>query len=244
MLFLPDCSTVIQDAPRLVASAPRCSQLHLKATVSVQSTLKFDHPGILVRQLSDTPRGSQWHTYILLMYILLMEYGIKSPIELVPRSQLLVTGVLNPNNQYNNYWILSTTTYLFLFLSLSYPKTQPLVPLVQELPKLNLLQLPSPIYRKIKLSLRATTLRPTPRMVTRQCSDTSTPGNQYSRVRKNKKPLGRCGLNVLLPTDTVDFGMTWQPVAEHIRILSSIDQIYVAWSRRCMRVEMVIKFDR
>jgi hypothetical protein len=72
-MFLPDFSTVIWGAPRLVAGAPRlvagaprlvigaprCSQVHLKASASVQSTLGFDHPGILVRQLSDTPRDSQ-----------------------------------------------------------------------------------------------------------------------------------------------------------------------------------------
>jgi len=75
MLFLPDCSTVIWGAPRLVvgahslvAGAPRCFQVNLKAPASVLSTLGFDHPGILVRQLSNTPRGSQWHNYILLMW--------------------------------------------------------------------------------------------------------------------------------------------------------------------------------
>jgi len=52
-------------APRLilgtlrhVASAPMCSQVHLKATSSVQSTLGFDQPGILVLELPNTPRGS------------------------------------------------------------------------------------------------------------------------------------------------------------------------------------------
>jgi len=65
-MFLPDCSTVIRGAsrlvvgaPSLVAGAPRRSQVHLKGTASVQSTLGFDHPVILVRQLSDTPSGSQ-----------------------------------------------------------------------------------------------------------------------------------------------------------------------------------------
>jgi len=81
MLFPPDCSTVIWgalrltagtprlavSAPSLISGTPRCSQVHLKATVMVKSTVGFDHRGILVRQLSDTPRGSQWHNYILLM---------------------------------------------------------------------------------------------------------------------------------------------------------------------------------
>jgi len=73
-VFLHNCSRVIGGAPRLVVSAsslvagaPRCPKVHLKATPLVQSTLEFDHPGILVRQLSDIPTGSRWHNYILLM---------------------------------------------------------------------------------------------------------------------------------------------------------------------------------
>jgi len=64
---LPGALRLVVGAPRLVAGAPRYSQVHLKATASVQLTVGFDHPGILVRQLSDTPRGSQWPKYILLM---------------------------------------------------------------------------------------------------------------------------------------------------------------------------------
>jgi len=78
----PDCSTVIRraprlvvGAPRLVVGAPRCtqacrqhSQVHVKATASVQYTLGCDHPGIPVRQLSDTSRGSQTPRYIMLMH--------------------------------------------------------------------------------------------------------------------------------------------------------------------------------
>jgi hypothetical protein len=64
---LPGAPRLVVGAPRLAAGAPRCSQVHLKATASVQYTLGFDHPGLLVRQLSDTPRGSQCPTYILLM---------------------------------------------------------------------------------------------------------------------------------------------------------------------------------
>jgi len=36
-----------------------CFQVHLKSTGSVQSTLGFDHPGILVWQLWNNPRGSR-----------------------------------------------------------------------------------------------------------------------------------------------------------------------------------------
>jgi len=56
---LPGAPRLVVGAPSLVAGTPRCSQVHLKATASVQSTLGFDHPRILVRQLSDTPRGPQ-----------------------------------------------------------------------------------------------------------------------------------------------------------------------------------------
>jgi len=58
---------VLTGAPRLVVGAPRCSQVYLKATALVQGTLGFDHPGILVWYLSDTPIGSQRHKHILLM---------------------------------------------------------------------------------------------------------------------------------------------------------------------------------
>jgi hypothetical protein len=56
---LPGGPSLVVSTPSLVADAPRCSQVHLRATAWVQSTQGFDHPGILVRQLSDTPRGSQ-----------------------------------------------------------------------------------------------------------------------------------------------------------------------------------------
>jgi len=64
---LPGAPRLVVGIPSLVAGAPRCSQVHLKATALVQSTLGFDHPGIPVRQLSDTAIGSQWHNDILLM---------------------------------------------------------------------------------------------------------------------------------------------------------------------------------
>jgi hypothetical protein len=56
---LPRAPRLAVGIPRLLASAPMCSQLHLKATTSVQVTLGFDHPVVLVGQLSDTPSGSQ-----------------------------------------------------------------------------------------------------------------------------------------------------------------------------------------
>jgi len=66
-LALPGAPRLVVSSNRLVAGVPRCSQVHLKATALVQSTLGFDHPRILVRQLSDTPRGSLSHNFILLM---------------------------------------------------------------------------------------------------------------------------------------------------------------------------------
>jgi len=65
---LPGDPRLVVGAPRLLAGAPRCSQVHLMATTLVHATLGFDHSGILVRQLSNTRRGSQRHTYILLMW--------------------------------------------------------------------------------------------------------------------------------------------------------------------------------
>jgi len=51
----------------MVVGAPRCSEVHLKANASVQTTPQFDHPAILVQQLSNTPRASLGQNYILLM---------------------------------------------------------------------------------------------------------------------------------------------------------------------------------
>ena len=137
-----------------------------------------------------------------------------------------VTGVLNRNNQYIIYRI-STTASLFFFLSSSYPKTEPLLSLVQERPKLNRHKFPSPIYWKTKLPRPATTLPQTPRMVTWSYADTSTPGSRYSRVDRNEKPLSRCGLNSLLPIEKVSLQMTLQSSAERIQIVSIVDRIYV-----------------
>jgi len=76
-LVLPGFLAVLPVVYRLVAGMPRYSQVHLKATASVHSTLGFDHPRILVHQLQDTPwhsqrlpeapRGSERQKYILLM---------------------------------------------------------------------------------------------------------------------------------------------------------------------------------
>jgi len=65
---LPGAPRLVVGAPRLVTGAPRCSLVHLKATTSVQSTLGFEHPGILVRHLPNTPRGSLWQQYIVRLY--------------------------------------------------------------------------------------------------------------------------------------------------------------------------------
>jgi len=46
-------------------------------------------------------------------------------------------GVLNHNDQYNIYSIKYSHLSKYLFLSSSYPKTQPLAPPLQELPICN-----------------------------------------------------------------------------------------------------------
>jgi hypothetical protein len=120
--------------------------------------------------------------------------------------------------------VLSTTAYLFTLFSSSCPKTQPLESLVQERPKSNLLQLPSPLYRKTTLPRCAVTRRPTPRMMKCRCSSTSTPDSRYSRVDKNEKPLGRFVLNALWPSERVDLRITLQPVIDRIQIVSIVSQ--------------------
>jgi len=70
-LVLPGAPRLIISAPRIVTNAPRSSQVYLKATTSVQATMGFDHPGILVGQLPNTARGSQREKFIVLMSNLL-----------------------------------------------------------------------------------------------------------------------------------------------------------------------------
>jgi hypothetical protein len=66
LLELPGILPVLAGAPRHLVSTPgrvtgtpRCSQIHLQVTASVLYPLGFDHCGILVRQLIDSPGTSQ-----------------------------------------------------------------------------------------------------------------------------------------------------------------------------------------
>jgi len=73
---LPGMSSALPGVPLVVTRPPIttyifcwCSQVHPKTAASVLYTLQFDHPGILIPELSDTPRGSQYQRYILLLQI-------------------------------------------------------------------------------------------------------------------------------------------------------------------------------
>ena len=76
LMLLTGAHSFVSSSPRLDACAPRCSPgrhqtsdgipyfcqrslVNLMATASVQSTLGFGHSVILVRQLPNTPSGSQ-----------------------------------------------------------------------------------------------------------------------------------------------------------------------------------------
>ena len=69
-------------------------------------------------------------------------------------------------------------------------------------------------------------------MVPRRCSSISAPGIQYLRVRRDEKPLFRCGLNDALPNCKEDCRNSRQHVAVHTRTVLTSDQAYQAWSRR------------
>jgi len=73
---LPGLSSALPGGPQVVPRLSMSMQIfrkrshvRLKATALVLSTLGFDLPGILVQQLPNTPWGSQWHSYILLMWM-------------------------------------------------------------------------------------------------------------------------------------------------------------------------------
>jgi hypothetical protein len=53
-----------------------------------------------------------------------------------------------------------------------------------------------------------------------------------------------CGLDVHRPTEKLILRITRQLAAELIWIVSSVDQTYVAWSRRWIRVEILVWFFR
>jgi len=72
--MLPGLSPVIPGTPLVVTRFPICSQschqcskIYLKANAFVQSTLGFNHPGILIWHLPNTPRESWWQKYIWLI---------------------------------------------------------------------------------------------------------------------------------------------------------------------------------
>ena len=89
----------------------------------------------------------------------------------------------------------------------------------------------SPQTMQITPLHRTTTLPTTPSMVMQKCSNISAPGNRYSRVRKNVKPLGRCELNSALPNWSEGCRNVRQLVAVRTQIVS----ICVQDSRHTMR---------
>jgi len=69
-------------------------------------------------------------------------------------------------------------------------------------------------------------------MVARRCSSISAPGSHYLRVRRNDKPLGRCGLNDALPNCIENCQKSRQLGAVRTRTVLTCDQAYKAWSQR------------
>ena len=65
-------------------------------------------------------------------------------------------------------------------------------------------------------------------MVQRWCSDTVPLGSQYSRVRRDEKPLGKCGLNGFRAAERVTLQIIRLFVEVRILTVSSVNQTYVA----------------
>ena len=68
LLVLPGASVVVTGPSISLYSSCQCFQVLLIDTAFVQSTLEYDHPGILVQQLPNDPRELHWQKYILMMY--------------------------------------------------------------------------------------------------------------------------------------------------------------------------------
>jgi len=106
---LPGAPLIVTWSWRFLPSTLRCTQVHLTANLLVQATLGFEHPGILVWQLPNTPRGSLWQRYILLIlglwegYLewLNLMWGILH-VETPPRVSLIIVtmkgGLRQPMN--------------------------------------------------------------------------------------------------------------------------------------------------
>jgi len=136
---------------------------------------------------------------------------------------------------------LSTTGSLFYTLFPRLIQDWTSCTILQEIPKSKLVQRPCPIYRKIKLPCRATTVWPTPPMVMGRCSNLSTLDCWYSQVLRNEVPLSRCGLNGPRSAERVTLPITRQFVAVRSWPGSTLDLTYIASSWRCITEVILVE---
>jgi len=90
---LPGLLSAHPDMSPALLGAPRRSQVHLKATASVQATLGFNHPGILVSQLRDTPRDIitfRWCTELSIRSLIILW---QCQCELYPKLSSMALGM-------------------------------------------------------------------------------------------------------------------------------------------------------
>jgi len=108
---------------------------------------------------------------------------------------------------------LSTTAYLFSLSLLVSSWDSTCCDLLARDSKSNRCQFPSPMYMNTKLPHQTTTPRKIPWTVICLCLDIVAPGIRYSRVRRNKKPHGKCGVNAALLIRKVDCWNSQQCIA-------------------------------
>jgi len=141
----------------------------------------------------------------------------------------------------NTIFIASTYSCLSknLFLSLSYPKTQPLARVAAaRASKSNLCQRPSHIYMNTIVIPQTTTLRKIPPRVTGWCWDSLAPASRYSQVDKNKTPQRKCGLHGACSIQKANCRHYQQSSATRNRLGYTDQHTYSAQSRVGIRTEM------
>jgi len=137
---------------------------------------------------------------------------------------------------------LSTAAYLLThFLSLSYPKTQPLDLASNPLKSTSSQRAFLFSWLRIRLRRSLTTLWTTLWIVITHLTSTNVLGNQYRVSAQTDMPLVRCGVNIVLPIEKFKCQSVRRSSGMSIEIVLTWVQAYSAWSHRWIKWGMIVK---
>jgi len=145
--------------------------------------------------------------------------------------------------------IINTTLIRFkysrlskLFLSYSYPKTQPLGLNLPRATKLTGSQWSHlSCCPKITPFHSVTTLRKILQTVITRYVNTNEPGHQCLEILPKEVPQVRCGLTDVFPTAKCDRLRVQHSSRVHIEIVSMCDQTYSVWSQKWIKDRIFVK---